>query len=111
MGGGAGKPLNIFKFKHLKGDDPKEVINWKLWFAVFSFGKQHFKGKELQLITKLGIMGAARGIDEGLISGTFNQKNFQELLGFDKLDKVALADLKGNVSAMVVSATTHNDLS
>ena len=46
MGGGGGKPLNVFKFN--KGDDPKEVINWRLWFAVFSFG----------------IMGAARGTSE-----------------------------------------------
>ncbi|KAF2431158.1 putative quinate permease [Tothia fuscella] len=83
MGGGGGKPLNIFRFN--KGDDPNEVINWRLWFAVFSFG----------------IMGAARGIDEGLISGTFNQKNFQELLHFNDLDEIALANVKGNVSAMV----------
>jgi MFS family permease len=41
------------------------------------------------------------GIDEGLISGTFNQKNFQELLHFNDLDEVALANVKGNVSAMV----------
>lgn len=51
MGGGGGKPQNIFTLN--RGDEPKEVINWKLWFAVFSFG----------------IMGAARGVDEGLISG------------------------------------------
>ena len=75
--------MNIFKFN--KGDDPKEVLNWRLWFAVFSFG----------------IMGAARGIDEGLISGTFGSKNFQELLGIDQLDDVAFANVKGNVSAMV----------
>jgi hypothetical protein len=42
--GAGGKALNIFKFN--KGDDPNEVINWRLWFAVFSFG----------------IMGAARGM-------------------------------------------------
>jgi len=46
-------------------------------------------------------MGAARGIDEGLISGTFATKNFQRSLGLDKLDEVAYADVKGNVSAMV----------
>lgn len=83
MGGGGGKPLNIFTMK--RGDEPKEVFNWRLWFAVFSFG----------------IMGAARGIDEGLISGTFNTKNFQKALHFDELDEVALANVKGNVSAMV----------
>jgi MFS family permease len=41
------------------------------------------------------------GIDEGLISGTFNQKNFQHKLHLDKLDPVSLANVKGNVSAMV----------
>ena len=83
MGGGGGKPQNIFKL-HL-GDEPREVINWKLWFAVFSFG----------------IMGAARGIDEGLISGTFAAKHFQKLTHIDELDEVAFANVKGNVSAMV----------
>jgi len=83
MGGGGGKPLNIFKLN--LGDDPKEVLNWKLWFAVFSFG----------------IMGAARGIDEGLISGTFNTKQFQNSLGLKSLDPVDYANVKGNISAMV----------
>jgi hypothetical protein len=32
MGGGGGKPQNIFKLN--RGDDPKEVLNWRLWFAV-----------------------------------------------------------------------------
>ncbi|KAF2218576.1 putative quinate permease [Elsinoe ampelina] len=82
MAGGK-KPVNIFKLN--RGDDPKEVLNWRLWFAVFSFG----------------IMGAARGIDEGLISGTFNTKSFQKKLGFDQLDEVTYANVKGNVSAMV----------
>lgn len=82
MAGGK-KPVNIFKLN--RGDDPKEVLNWRLWFAVFSFG----------------IMGAARGIDEGLISGTFNTKSFQKELGFDQLDEVTYANIKGNVSAMV----------
>ncbi|KAK5073290.1 hypothetical protein LTR70_010323 [Exophiala xenobiotica] len=83
MGAGAKKPTNIFKLS--MGDDPKEVNNWRLWFATFSFG----------------IMGAARGIDEGLISGTFNTKDFQVLLGLDKLEEVEYANVKGNVSAMV----------
>lgn len=83
MGAGAKKPTNIFKLS--MGDDPKEVNNWRLWFATFSFG----------------IMGAARGIDEGLISGTFNTKDFQESLGLDTLGDVEYANVKGNVSAMV----------
>lgn len=83
MGGGAKKPTNIFKLS--LGDDPKEVNNWRLWFSVFSFG----------------IMGAARGIDEGLISGTFNTKDFQEILHLDDLSDTDYANVKGNVSAMV----------
>lgn len=83
MGAGAKKPTNIFKLS--LGDDPKEVNNWRLWFAVFSFG----------------IMGAARGIDEGLISGTFNTKDFQKLLHLKELSEVDYANVKGNVSAMV----------
>jgi MFS family permease len=86
MGGGGGRPQNIFR--HGQSDEPREVLNWKLWFAVLSFG----------------IMGAARGIDEGLISGTFNTVHFQALLGLDDLkerDPIAYANTKGNVSAMV----------
>lgn len=43
-GGGGGKPLNILKLD--RGIDPPEAFNWRLYFAVFSFG----------------IMGAARGM-------------------------------------------------
>ncbi|KAH6672327.1 putative quinate permease [Halenospora varia] len=83
MAGGGGKPQNIFKLN--RGNDPKEVLNWRLWFAVVSFG----------------IMGAARGIDEGLISGTLAKSNFVNKLGLDKMDKIELANVKGNISAMV----------
>lgn len=83
MAGGGGKPQNIFKLN--RGDDPKEVLNWRLWFAVVSFG----------------IMGAARGIDEGLISGTLAKTDFKRLLGLDVMSEDELADVKGNISAMV----------
>ena len=54
MGGGK-SPLNVFKIS--RGDDPKEVLNWRLWLAVFSFG----------------IMGTARGKDPKtpIIQGVF----------------------------------------
>lgn len=83
MAGGGGKPQNVFKLN--RGDDPKEVLNWRLWFAVVSFG----------------IMGAARGIDEGLISGTLSKSHFIRQLGLDKMGDVELANVKGNISAMV----------
>lgn len=83
MAGGGGKPQNIFKLN--RGDDPKEVLNWRLWFAVVSFG----------------IMGAARGIDEGLISGTLAKSDFRRLLKLDLMSDNEFNNVKGNISAMV----------
>ncbi|KAJ5960770.1 Major facilitator superfamily domain general substrate transporter [Penicillium vulpinum] len=83
MAGGAKKPVNIFRLKDL--GEPKEVFNWRLWFAVISFG----------------LMGAARGVDEGLISGAFNSKDFQHYINYDSYSKVEQTNIKGNVTAMV----------
>ncbi|KAJ5514599.1 Major facilitator superfamily domain general substrate transporter [Penicillium fimorum] len=81
MAGGA--VVNVFKFN--TGGLPKETLNAKLWFAVFAFG----------------LMGAARGVDEGLITGVFNSHAFKESVGIDDLDKGELASLKGTISSMV----------
>jgi hypothetical protein len=81
MAGGAA--VNILKFN--TGGLPKETLNWRLWFAVFAFG----------------LLGAARGVDEGLITGVFNSNAFKEQVGIDHLDGPALASVKGNVSSMV----------
>jgi hypothetical protein len=83
MAGGSKKPINIFRLGNL--DDPKQVFNWRLWFAVVSFG----------------LMGAARGVDEGLISGAFNSKDFQRTIHFDSYSEVEQTNIKANVSAMV----------
>ncbi|EKV08285.1 MFS quinate transporter, putative [Penicillium digitatum PHI26] len=83
MAGGAKKPVNIFRLKNL--GEPKEVFNWRLWFAVISFG----------------LMGAARGVDEGLISGAFNSKDFQRYINYDSYSEVQRTNIKGNVTAMV----------
>lgn len=85
MAGGK-QPFNIFKLN--RGDDPKEVLNWRLWLAVFSFG----------------LMGAARGVDEGLISGTLSSAKFRHNLGINSPDQVSdeeYANIKANISAMV----------
>jgi hypothetical protein len=83
MAGGVKKPVNVFKLKNL--DDPAQVFNWRLWFAVFSFG----------------LMGAARGVDEGLISGAFSSKNFQQTIHYSTYSTVEQTNIKPNVSAMV----------
>ncbi|KAI0191638.1 general substrate transporter [Astrocystis sublimbata] len=83
MAGGVKKPVNIFRLKNL--DEPKGIFNWRLWFAVTSFG----------------LLGAARGVDEGLINGAFNSKVFQASINYDDYSKTEQANIKANVSAMV----------
>lgn len=83
MAGGVKKPVNIFKLKDL--NEPKGVFNWRLWFAVCSFG----------------LLGAARGVDEGLINGAFNSKVFQASIDYASYSKTEQANIKANVSAMV----------
>ncbi|KAL3481361.1 general substrate transporter [Aspergillus californicus] len=83
MAGGPKQPLNVFRFN--TGGAPKEVLNWRLWFAVLSFG----------------LMGAARGIDEGLITGAFDSVDFQRTINFESYSEVEQANIRGNVSAMV----------
>lgn len=83
MAGGAKKPVNIFR--HYATDAPKEIFHWRLWLAVLPFA----------------LMGAARGIDEGLINGVFTSSAFQEHLGLENLEPADLANIKGNVVAMV----------
>ncbi|KAH7305795.1 general substrate transporter [Stachybotrys elegans] len=83
MAGGVKKPVNIFKLKDL--DEPQGVFNWRLWFAVISFA----------------LLGAARGIDEGLISGAFNSADFKASIDYESYDAVDQANIKANVSAMV----------
>ncbi|KAF4122018.1 Sugar (and other) transporter [Geosmithia morbida] len=83
MAGGVKKPVNIFRLKNV--DEPPGTFNWRLWFAVFSFG----------------LLGAARGVDEGLISGAFNTPSFQREIKYSSYSEAEKADIKANVSAMV----------
>ncbi|KAM0278159.1 hypothetical protein ACHAQH_005357 [Verticillium albo-atrum] len=83
MAGGVKKPVNIFNLKNL--GEPEGVFNWRLWFAVISFG----------------LLGAARGVDEGLISGAFKSKDFQRFIHYETYDAIEQTNIKANVSAMV----------
>ncbi|KAL3430679.1 major facilitator superfamily domain-containing protein [Aspergillus tetrazonus] len=75
--------VNIFRIKDLL--EPEDIFNWHLWFAVVSFG----------------LMGAAGGVDEGLISGAFNSKEFQAYINYKSYSEVEQANIKENVSEMV----------
>lgn len=83
MAGEVKTPVNIFRLKNL--GEPNEIFNWRLWFAVLSFS----------------LLGAARGVDEGLISGAFNSEHFQRSINYSSYTKVEQANIKANVSAMV----------
>jgi hypothetical protein len=84
MAGGVKKPVNVFRLKNLP--EPRAVFNWRLWLAVFSFG----------------LMGAARGVDEGLISGAFGSKNFQNSINYQSYSVKEQTNIKANVTAMVL---------
>ncbi|KAF2828033.1 MFS quinate transporter-like protein [Ophiobolus disseminans] len=68
-------------------DTPKESLNWRLWFGVFVFG----------------LMGAARGIDEGLIGTTAELEPFRKKFGLDDPQKSEheVAELLSNITSMV----------
>jgi hypothetical protein len=46
-------------------------------------------------------MGAARGVDDGLITGAFNSKNFQEYIKYSSYGNLEQTNIRGNVTAMV----------
>ncbi|KAH6903141.1 MFS quinate transporter-like protein [Coprinopsis sp. MPI-PUGE-AT-0042] len=68
-------------------DTPKESLNWRLWFGVFVFG----------------LMGAARGIDEGLIGTTSELHPFRRKFGLedDSMSEHDKAQLLSNITSMV----------
>ncbi|KAK5000593.1 hypothetical protein LTR66_000566 [Elasticomyces elasticus] len=74
-------------YKQTFQDTPREVLNWRLWYGIFVFG----------------LMGAARGLDEGLIGTTASQASFIKLFGLKKpsLSKAEQADLLSNITSMV----------
>jgi hypothetical protein len=84
MAGGVKNPVNVFRLRNL--GLPSQVFNWRLWFAVFNFG----------------LLGAARGIDDGLITGAFKSPSFQELIHLERYSTIEQANIKGNVSSMVL---------
>lgn len=76
-----------FRWRIEDTDSPSEIYNWTLYLSVFVFG----------------VLGAARGLDEGSISGSVAQPSFKNQFGLsDKLKSAdQLADLKSNITSMV----------
>ncbi|KAH7407013.1 MFS quinate transporter-like protein [Phaeosphaeria sp. MPI-PUGE-AT-0046c] len=68
-------------------DTPPESLNWRLWYGVFVFG----------------LMGAARGIDEGLIGTTAELEPFRKKFGLagKHMSEHDKAELLSNITSMV----------
>ncbi|KAI4753149.1 MFS quinate transporter [Aureobasidium sp. EXF-3400] len=74
-------------FKRYAKDLPEEVLNWRLGYAVLVFG----------------LLGTARGLDEGLIGTTTSQKSFVTQFGLKNKNLTAneQANLLSNITSMV----------
>ncbi|KAL1622680.1 hypothetical protein SLS56_008605 [Neofusicoccum ribis] len=74
-------------YKEALKDTPKEVLNWRLFYGVFVFG----------------LMGAARGLDEGLTGTTAEQVSFINKFGLEdeSLSESEQANLLSNITSMV----------
>ncbi|KAF1808671.1 MFS quinate transporter-like protein [Eremomyces bilateralis CBS 781.70] len=74
-------------YKDKLKDTPREALNWRLWYGVLVFG----------------LMGAARGLDEGLIGTSSTQPSFINRFGLkdEDLSKHDQAQLLSNITSMV----------
>lgn len=83
----APKKSRKFRWTVEDDDSPKEIYNITLYLTVFVFG----------------ILGAARGLDEGNIAGNVTQVSFMNEFGLSDTTKSTseLANLKSNITSMV----------
>ena len=75
-------------FRKRDPSSPPEILNWRLWYGVLVFG----------------LMGAARGIDEGLIGTSVEQISWQrqfKMGDYSERSEDAEAELLGNITSMV----------
>lgn len=81
------KPSQKFRWRVVDNHSPKEIYNYVLFLSVFIFG----------------ILGAARGLDEGTIAGSIYQKSFKKRFGLADTTKSStwLANRKSNITSMV----------
>lgn len=80
-------PAKRFRWRVEDHTSPPSIYNWTLYMSVLVFG----------------ILGSARGYDEGNIAGSVAQVSFQTLFGLKDKTKSEnqLANLKSNITSMV----------
>ncbi|CAJ2502681.1 Uu.00g100750.m01.CDS01 [Anthostomella pinea] len=66
-------------------DTPSEVFNWKLYWGCFVFG----------------ILGAGRGLDEGLVGGMITLQSFKNEFPLDEGSASEQANRESNITSMV----------
>lgn len=76
--------MGVFNRKEL-ADTPSEVLNWRLYWSTFVFG----------------ILGASRGLDEGLVGGMVGMKSFKEEFHLEEGSKDEQANRESNITSMV----------
>lgn len=77
--------MGLFNHKEAMADTPSEVLNWRLYWSVFVFG----------------ILGASRGLDEGLVGGMVGMKSFHNEFHMGAGSKDAQANRESNITSMV----------
>ncbi|KAH9893764.1 general substrate transporter [Xylariomycetidae sp. FL2044] len=76
--------MGLFRNQALD-ETPKEVLNWKLYWSTFVFG----------------LLGAARGLDEGLVGGMVSLKSFSDEFHMLEGSDAEQASKESNVTSMV----------
>lgn len=81
------QPKKKWRWRVDTSDAPKEIFNRTLYLSILVFG----------------VLGSARGYDEGNISGTLAQVSFKKTFGLSDphKSKDEVANLKSNIAAMV----------
>jgi len=77
--------MGVFNRKEELADTPKQVLNWRLYWSTFVFG----------------ILGASRGLDEGLVGGMVGMKSFKHEFAMGKGTEDEQANRESNITSMV----------
>lgn len=77
--------MGVFNRKEELADTPHQVLNWRLYWSTFVFG----------------ILGASRGLDEGLVGGMVGMKSFKHEFPMDQGNKDEQANRESNITSMV----------
>lgn len=97
--------MNVFKRKEALADTPREVLNWKLYWSVGVFGMSlSYKldsYSRFSCLTSTGILGASRGIDEGLVGGMIGLESFKDEFPLEVGSDSEVANRESNITSMV----------